>query len=329
MPEYRLAARPPSTDATARPVASTVVRITDDLQSGDGRLAVIAGPCSVENRDMILSTARAARAAGAVMLRGGAFKPRTSPYAFRGLGEAALELLAEARAESGLPVVTEVMDVAQLAAVIRVADVVQIGARNMQNFTLLAAVGESGVPTLLKRGMSATITELLMAAEYLMAHGNPNVMLCERGIRTFETATRNTLDISAVPVLKRETHLPVLVDPSHAAGRADLVHPLSMAAVAAGADGLLIEVHPDPSGALSDGPQSLNHAEFAELMRALEPLARVCGRPLAARRKDNDQRLPAVRRNYPILRGGSPPPSNGPERPARPFPRTPSVPHSG
>src|SRR5690606_13017156 len=192
------------------------------------------------------------KSSGAVMLRGGAFKPRTSPYAFRGMGSAALELLAEARMRTGLPVVTELVDARQLDEVAGMADVIQIGARNMQNFGLLAAVGEAGRPVLLKRGLSATIKEFLLAAEYVMAHGNANVILCERGIRTFETATRNTLDISAVPVLKAESHLPVIVDPSHAAGRADLIAPLAAAAIAAGADGLIVEVHPDPANALSD-----------------------------------------------------------------------------
>jgi 3-deoxy-7-phosphoheptulonate synthase len=242
---------------------------------------MIAGPCSVEGREMLLQTAHGVRDAGAVMLRGGAFKPRTSPYAFRGLGEAALELLREAREETGMPIVTELMDARQLELVADTADVIQIGARNMQNFALLAAVGETDRPVLLKRGLSATIKELLLAAEYVMAHGNANVILCERGIRTFETATRNTLDISAIPVLKQETHLPVLVDPSHAAGRADLIAPLSAAAIAVGADGLIIEVHPDPASALSDGAQSLTIAQFAALMRALAPLATLTGRSLA------------------------------------------------
>lgn len=287
MPEYHLAARrrhagssvggPAATD---RPAPSTIVHINDHLTVGGPELVVIAGPCAVEGRDMLLATAHSVRASGATMLRGGAFKPRSSPYSFRGLGEEALGLLAEARAETGLAIVSEVMDARQLPALVKSVDVLQIGARNMQNFTLLAAVGELAMPVVLKRGISATIAELLLAAEYIMAYGNPNVVLCERGIRTFETATRNTLDISAVPVLKRETHLPVLVDPSHAGGRADLVAPLSLAAVAAGADGLLIEVHPDPSSALSDGPQSLTFADFDALMSKLEPLARLCDRSM-------------------------------------------------
>lgn len=247
---------------------------------GGPAFTVIAGPCSVEGREMLLKTAAAVRGSGARLLRGGAFKPRTSPYAFRGLGHAALEMLAEAREATGLPVVTELMDAREIDAVGAVADVIQIGARNMQNFSLLAAVGERGTPVLLKRGMSATVSELLLAAEHIMAHGNGQVVLCERGIRTFETATRNTLDISAIPVLKRETHLPVIVDPSHAAGRADLVPALAAAAVAVGADGLIVEVHPDPATALSDGAQSLSCEAFAEMMQRLVPLAAACGRPI-------------------------------------------------
>jgi 3-deoxy-7-phosphoheptulonate synthase len=216
------------------------------------------------------------------MLRGGAFKPRTSPHAFRGLGAEALPLLADARAETGLPVVTEVLDPRQVEIVARYADMLQIGTRNMQNFSLLAEVGRSGHPVLLKRGMAATIRELLLAAEHVMTAGNSRVVLCERGIRTFETATRSTLDVSAVPVLKRETHLPVLVDPSHAAGNASLVQPLALAAVAAGADGLLVEVHPDPASALSDGDQSLELETFGALMSALRPVAGAVGRTMAA-----------------------------------------------
>ena len=281
MPEYQLAAKHRGTDIGDRAPRPTVVRVGATLSIGGGELVVIGGPCAVENRDMLLRTAHAVRASGGVMLRGGAFKPRTSPYAFRGLGEEALALLSEARAETNLPVVTEVMDVRQLPALADSVDMLQIGARNMQNYTLLAAVGELGMPVVLKRGLSATIAELLLAAEYILAHGNPNIVLCERGIRTFETATRNTLDVSAIPVLKCETHLPVLVDPSHAGGRADLVEPLSRAAVAAGADGLLIEVHPDPSSALSDGRQSLSLEAFDQLMERLAPLARLCDRPFA------------------------------------------------
>jgi len=247
---------------------------------GGRELAVIAGPCSVEGREMLRETAAAVRAAGAGLLRGGAFKPRSSPYAFQGLGEAALRMLAEVRAETGLPIVTEVMDTRQVELVAEHADVLQVGARNMQNFSLLSELGRVQRPVLLKRGLSATIQELLMAAEYVMAHGNHDVILCERGIRTYETATRNTLDVAAIPVLKAETHLPVLVDPSHAGGRASLVAPLSFAAIAAGADGLMVEVHPDPLRALSDGDQSLTLDAFAALMRALRPFAEAAGREL-------------------------------------------------
>ena len=273
MPDNRLTARStPSQPATAVHVAGETV--------GGPTFAVIAGPCSVEGRDMLLSSAASVRASGARLLRGGAFKPRTSPYAFRGLGTAALEMLAEARDVTGMPIVTELMDARDIDAVDAVADVIQIGARNMQNFSLLAAVGERRTPVLLKRGLSATLQELLLAAEHVMAQGNTQVILCERGIRTFETSTRYTLDISAIPVLKQETHLPVIVDPSHAAGRADLVPALAAAAVAVGADGLIIEVHPDPANALSDGAQSLTFEAFASMMRAIAPLAAMCGRSL-------------------------------------------------
>ena len=257
----------------------TVVRV-GRAAFGSREIAVIAGPCSVEGRAMLSETAELVKAAGALALRGGAFKPRTSPYAFQGLGETALKMLAEVRAQTGLPIVTEVMDTRQVELVAEHADVLQIGARNMQNFSLLAEVGRVQRPVLLKRGLSATIKELLMAAEYVMAQGNREVILCERGIRTYETATRNTLDVGAIPVLKKETHLPVIVDPSHAGGRADLVKPLAMAALAAGADGLIVEVHPDPEAALSDGDQSLDAASFAEMMRALAPLALAIGRSL-------------------------------------------------
>ena len=273
MPDNRLTARStPTQPATAVQVAGETV--------GGPAFAVIAGPCSVEGRDMLLASAASVRASGARLLRGGAFKPRTSPYAFRGLGSAALEMLAEARDVTGMPIVTELMDARDIDAVDAVADVIQIGARNMQNFSLLAAVGERTTPVLLKRGFSATVHELLLAAEHVMAQGNTQVILCERGIRTFETSTRNTLDISAVPVLKQETHLPVIVDPSHAAGRADLVPALAAAAVAVGADGLIVEVHPDPANALSDGAQSLTFDAFAGMMRTIALLAATCGRPL-------------------------------------------------
>jgi 3-deoxy-7-phosphoheptulonate synthase len=216
------------------------------------------------------------------MLRGGAFKPRTSPYAFQGLGREALELLAEARARTGLPVVTEVLDVRQIDLVAAHADVLQVGARNMQNYGLLSELGRVQRPVLLKRGPSARLEELLLAAEYVMAHGNPNVILCERGIRTFETMTRNTFDVAAVPVLKAETHVPVIVDPSHAGGRSSLVPALAFAAVAAGADGLIVEVHPDPESARSDGDQSLTTEEFVAMMRRLTPFAEAAGRSLAS-----------------------------------------------
>jgi 3-deoxy-7-phosphoheptulonate synthase len=231
---------------------------------------------------MLRTTADAVRKAGGGMLRGGAFKPRTSPYAFQGLGASALKMLSEVRRAAGLPVVTEVMDPRQIDAVAEHADMLQVGARNMQNFSLLSELGRVKRPVLLKRGLSATIKELLMAAEYIMAQGNRDVVLCERGIRTFEQATRNTLDVAAVPVLKRETHLPVIVDPSHAGGAADLVAPLSFAAIAAGADGLIVEVHPDPANALSDGDQSLSLDAFRSLMQRLAPFAAAAGRSLGA-----------------------------------------------
>jgi 3-deoxy-7-phosphoheptulonate synthase len=268
--------------ARAAAPGGTVVRVADRAGAAMGgtELAVIAGPCSVEGLEMLRQTARAVAGAGAGMLRGGAFKPRSSPYAFQGLGEDGLRMLARVRAETGMPVVTEVLDPRQVEAVAEHADVLQIGARNMQNFALLAEVGRVRRPVLLKRGLSATVRELLLAAEYVLARGNPDVILCERGIRTYETATRNTLDIGAIPVLRAETHLPVIVDPSHAAGRADLVAPLACAAVAAGADGLIVEVHPDPAAARSDGEQSLTPAAFASLMDRLRPFAAAAGRTL-------------------------------------------------
>lgn len=246
-------------------------------------LAVIAGPCSVEGHEMFRQTARAVSAAGAGMLRGGAFKPRTSPYAFQGLGESALRMISEIRAETGMPIVTEVVDTRQVELVAEHADMLQIGARNMQNFALLSEIGKVQRPVLLKRGLSATLKELLMAAEYVMAQGNRDVVLCERGIRTFETATRNTLDVAAIPVLKAETHLPVIVDPSHAGGRAELVAPLAYAAVAAGADGFIVEVHPSPEQALSDGDQSMTFKQFEQLMAGLSGFAAAAGRSLSAR----------------------------------------------
>ena len=247
---------------------------------GGRKIPVMAGPCAVENAELMLQVADDVKKAGAVCLRGGAFKPRTSPYSFQGLGEEGLQYLAEARKRTGLPVVTEVMDPRDMDVIVKYADVVQIGTRNMQNFRLLKEVGKYDKPVLLKRGLSATIKEWLMSAEYVMSEGNHNVMLCERGIRTYETATRNTLDLSAIPVLKELTHLPVVVDPSHAVGRWDLVAPMAKAAVAAGADGLIIEVHPNPEEALSDGEQSLKPALFAQLMEELRPIAAAVGREI-------------------------------------------------
>src|SRR3954447_1940726 len=249
---------------------------------GGEHFALIAGPCTVESRDQTLGTAEIVAAAGATMLRGGAYKPRTSPYAFQGLGQEGLRLLAEAKAETGLPIVTECMDARDLEQVLEVADVIQIGARNMQNYPLLAEIGRSGRPALLKRGASATLEELLMAAEYVLKEGNPNVLLCERGIRTFETAYRYTLDLTAVPVLKELTHLPVIVDPSHAAGRRELVEPLSLAAAAAGADGLMVEVHPRPEEAVCDGRQSLAGEELDGFVRKVERAAAVAGKVLSS-----------------------------------------------
>ena len=256
----------------------TVVQVGRVPIGGASPLAVMAGPCSIESRDQTLATARAVRAAGATILRGGAFKPRSSPYAFRGLGVDGLELLAEARAETGLAIVTEVLTPGDVDAVARVADCLQIGARNMQNYALLDAVGEQPKPVLLKRGMSATIEEFLLSAEYVLARGNRNVILCERGIRTFEKYTRNTFDVNAIPLLKRLTHLPVVADPSHGTGKWYLVAPVALAAVAAGADGLLIEVHPSPDHALSDGFQSLTFDNFAALMSKVAAVASAVGR---------------------------------------------------
>jgi 3-deoxy-7-phosphoheptulonate synthase len=245
---------------------------------GASSCVVIAGPCAVENEQQIVQTARAVRAAGATILRGGAFKPRSSPYAFRGLGEEGLQLLALARQETGLPIVTEVMNAKDVELVARYADMFQIGARNMQNYQLLEEVGRSSVPVLLKRGMAATIEEWLLSAEYIMAQGNRNVVLCERGIRTFETATRNTMDLNAVALAKRRSHLPVIADPSHGTGKWYLVAPLALASLAAGADGLIIEVHPNPDHAYSDGAQSLTCENFATLMPQLAAVAAAIGR---------------------------------------------------
>ncbi|MGI8597215.1 MAG: 3-deoxy-7-phosphoheptulonate synthase [Thermoleophilaceae bacterium] len=257
----------------------TVIDI-DGRKIGGPHFMTIAGPCTVESRESLLDTARTVRDAGAQLLRGGAYKPRTSPYSFQGLGEAGLRLLAEAKAETGLPIVTELMDVRHVEAVAEVADVIQIGARNMQNYGLLTEAGRTGVPVLLKRGLSSTIEDLLMAAEYVLKEGNENVILCERGIRTFETAYRFTLDLLAVPVLQEHTHLPVIVDPSHAAGRRDLVEPMSLAAAAAGADGIIVETHPEPERAICDGPQALRTDGFADYLRRLEQVAALAGKEL-------------------------------------------------
>lgn len=250
------------------------------VKIGGRRLAVIAGPCSVENEKQIVGVAKSVKLAGATLLRGGAFKPRTSPYSFQGLKEEGLDLLKIARKETGLPIVTEIMSARMLERFVEDVDLIQVGARNMQNFELLKELGRTNVPVLLKRGLSATIEEWLMAAEYIMAGGNDNVILCERGIRTFETYTRNTLDLSAIPAVKKLSHLPVIVDPSHAAGLWWMVEPMAKAAVAAGADGLIIEVHNDPEHALCDGAQSLKPERFARLMGELSGIAKIVGREL-------------------------------------------------
>jgi 3-deoxy-7-phosphoheptulonate synthase len=249
---------------------------------GGPHFALIAGPCTVESREQTLTTARVVKDAGATLFRGGAYKPRTSPYAFQGLGQEGLRLLAEAKEETGMPIVTELMDARDIEAVLGVADVVQIGARNMQNYPLLSEIGRAGIPVLLKRGLSSTLEELLMASEYILKEGNEAVMLCERGIRTFETAYRFTLDLMAVPVLKELTHLPVIVDPSHAAGRRDLVEPLSLAAAAVGADGIIVEVHPNPDEAICDGPQQLLADDFPAYAAKVEAAAAIAGKRLSA-----------------------------------------------
>jgi 3-deoxy-7-phosphoheptulonate synthase len=266
---YKLVSRELSPDPTVIEVRGRRI--------GDGYFGFIAGPCTVETREQTLETARAVAAEGVTMLRGGAFKPRTSPYAFQGLGEEALEILKEARAETGLPLVTELMDPRHVEEVVEAADVIQIGARN---FSLLSEVGRAPKPVLLKRGLSSTVEDLLMAAEYIVKEGNSEVILCERGIKTFETATRFTLDIGAIPVLKQETHLPVIVDPSHAAGRRDLVLPLARAAVAAGADGIIVEVHPRPEEALCDAAQQIPTSEFGDFADEIRALASLMGRTI-------------------------------------------------
>ena len=258
----------------------SMIDVGGGVTIGGKELVVMAGPCSVENRDMLMETAKAVKHAGAQVLRGGAFKPRTSPYAFQGLGAEGLKYLREAAKATGLRVVTELLDIRDLPEVEAFADIIQIGARNMQNFELLKEVGQARKPVLLKRGLSATINEFLLAAEYILSQGNFNVILCERGIRTFETATRFTLDLNAIPVIKKLSHLPVVVDPSHSTGEWDYVGPMARAAIAAGADGLIIEVHPNPEVALSDGPQSLLPKRFAEVMKDLRKVALAVGRTL-------------------------------------------------
>ncbi len=269
---YKLVSRELSPDPTLIEVRGRRI--------GDGYFGFIAGPCTVETREQTLETARVVAAEGVTMLRGGAFKPRTSPYAFQGLGDEALEILKEAREETGLPLVTELMDPRHVEQVVEAADVIQIGARNMSNFSLLSEVGRAPKPVLLKRGLSSTVEDLLMAAEYIVKEGNSEVILCERGIKTFETATRFTLDIGAIPVLKQETHLPVIVDPSHAAGRRDLVLPLARAAVAAGADGIIVEVHPRPEEALCDAAQQIPTSEFGDFADEIRALASLMGRTI-------------------------------------------------
>ncbi len=257
---------------------NSVIEIKDGVTIGGNDVIVMAGPCSVESEEQIVKTAEFVKSKGAKVLRGGAFKPRTSPYSFQGLKEKGLELLKIAKEKTGLAVVTEVMSIAQIEKVVEVADILQIGARNMQNFALLGAVGKVKKPVLLKRGMMSTMEELLMSAEYVLSNGSPDVILCERGIRTFEKYTRNTLDISAVPMLKSLSHLPVVVDPSHSTGRRNLVIPASLAAVAAGADGIIVEVHPEPEKALSDGAQSLTFDMFSDLMMRMRKVAEAVGR---------------------------------------------------
>jgi 3-deoxy-7-phosphoheptulonate synthase len=269
---YKFASRSWKSEPTEARVGNVVI--------GGKEIVVMAGPCSVESEEQIHASAAAVAKAGATMLRGGAFKPRSSPYAFQGLGESGLVMMREAADAHGLAVVTELMDAAHADLMAKYADMVQIGARNMQNFPLLRVAGQLGLPVLLKRGLSATIQEWLMSAEYILAENNPNVVLCERGIRTYETMTRNTLDLSAVPVVKSRSHLPIIVDPSHGTGIRNKVLPMARAGVAAGADGLMIEVHPDPESALSDGPQSLRFEQFEELMRQVRDIAAVIGRSL-------------------------------------------------
>ena len=260
---------------------NTVVDLPFNVQVGGNQFVVMAGPCSIESRDQLFETANAVKAAGAHVLRGGAFKPRSSPYAFRGLGEEGLKLLFEAREEFGMPVITEVLSVRDVELVAQYSDILQIGARNMQNFILLDEVGKTGKPIMLKRALSGSIEEWLLASEYILSQDNPNLILCERGIRTFEKATRNTLDLGAIALVKQLSHLPVISDPSHGTGLWDLVEPMSLASIAVGADGLMIEVHPNPELALSDGPQSLKLDTFDNLMKVASNLANMVGRPMA------------------------------------------------
>jgi len=276
--ELEIVIRPPLKLASLQAHPERTIVVVNGIPVGGPEVVVMAGPCAVENEDQIMSTARAVKAGGGKILRGGAYKPRTSPYSFQGLKEEGLKLLAQAREETGLPVVTEVMDARHLDLVSRYADILQVGSRNMQNFTLLEEVGNCRMPVVLKRGMSATIEELLQAAEYVMKGGNHQIILCERGIRTFETSTRNTLDLNSVPMLKKHTHLPVIVDPSHGTGHAWMVPALAAAAIAVGADGLLVEVHYKPQEALSDGVQSLTPDNFELMMNALKAVAAAVGR---------------------------------------------------
>ena len=273
---YKLASREFKPD-------DTVIKV-GGVKIGGNEVVVMAGPCAAETREQVMSTARAVKAAGASILRGGAFKPSTSPYSFRGLGEEGLKLLAEAKEETGLPLITEVLTPDDVELVVRYADILQVGARNMQNFILLDEVGRANKPVMLKRGMSATIQEWLLAAEYILSQGNRQVILCERGIRTFETYTRNTMDVSAVPIIHKLSHLPIVADPSHGTGKWYLVTPLALAAVAAGANGLMVEVHPTPDTALKDGAQSLTFEHFEDLMRQLVPVAAAMGRSVAGER---------------------------------------------
>ena len=273
---YKLASREFKPD-------DTVIKV-GGVKIGGNEVVVMAGPCAAETREQVMSTARAVKAAGASILRGGAFKPSTSPYSFRGLGEEGLKLLAEAKEETGLPLITEVLTPDDVELVVRYADILQVGARNMQNFILLDEVGRANKPVMLKRGMSATIQEWLLAVEYILSQGNRQVILCERGIRTFETYTRNTMDVSAIPIIHKLSHLPIVADPSHGTGKWYLVTPMALAAVAAGANGLMVEVHPAPDTALKDGAQSLTFEHFEDLMRQLVPVAAAMGRSVAGKR---------------------------------------------